>query len=313
MHRSIIYMYKSAKRTAGLRIESDHVNYDLRHLFSGAEIYRPTQRKKILRHEHAHNVYHVVLYIRGKGEFDYCGRTIAFEPGVLAVTAPGQTHMFGPYEPTDEEIEYWNYTFDMVDADNLALELSFAELLARWWGVSTGELDLTPRLLTTMEFQEMRTALNASMVLTDACESFPLPHETPTVLNLLAKLLHIFSRKEQQSRQRKADLRLRQAQTMIENDLQGRQTIADLAHAVGMSRAHFLRRFKAEFGVTPMHYSRHRRLSHALNLLESGENSFKEVAERVGFCDEFHFSKAFKAEFGESPSTFLHRSANFRV
>lgn len=312
MEESADSMYKSADRTAALRIVSDGVCHDLRHLFSGVEIYRPTARKKFQRREHVHDVYHVVLYLRGEGTFNCCGREIGYQPGVLALTGPGQPHLFGPYEPDEEETEYWSFTFDLVDAEGRPLTVSFVELLSRWWGVGESELDLTPRVLSRAELQRVRDALDHAVALKMMREMFPRPQEAATVLNLLAVLLGVFHCGNPE-RPGKVPPRLYQAAAMLDNDLRSRLSVADLAHAAAMSRAHFLRCFKQVFGETPMRRSRRRRLEHAVKMLEQEDCSLKEVAAATGFCDEFHFSKAFKAEFGECPSAFVHRLRRFRL
>jgi len=111
----------------------------------------------------------------------------------------------------------------------------------------------------------------------------------------------------------KVSPRLFQAAALLDDDLLGKWSVADLAHVAAMSRAHFLRSFKQVFGETPMRRSRRRRLEYAVKMLEQGGCSFKEVAAATGFCDEFHFSKAFKAEFEECPSIFLNRLRQFRL
>ena len=305
-------MYKSAERTAALRIVRDGVGYDLRHLFSGVEVYRPTARKKLQRQEHVHDVYHVVLFLRGEGIFNFRGREIGYRPGVLALTGPGQPHVFGPYEPEEEETEYWSFTFDLVDAEGRPLTYFFAELLSRWWGVEKGELDLTPRALSRAELQRVRDALDHAVALKMMREAFPRPQEAATVLDLLAVLLGV-CHSGNPERPGKVSPRLFQAAALLDDDLLGKWSVADLAHVAAMSRAHFLRSFKQVFGETPMRRSRRRRLEYAVKMLEQGGCSFKEVAAATGFCDEFHFSKAFKAEFEECPSIFLNRLRQFRL
>lgn len=60
--------------------------------------------------------------------------------------------------------------------------------------------------------------------------------------------------------------------------------------------------FKEETGESPINYLINLRLSKAKELLDSGELSIKEIAERVGYTDAYHFSKLFKKHFGYPPS-----------
>lgn len=306
-------MYKSAKRTRALRIRRNGADYDLRYLFSGVEIYPTVKQKRVLRKEHRHNVYHIVLYVRGNEMFNYCGREIDAAPGMLALTGPGQDHMFGYHEPFEIETEYRNFTFDMVDQAGRPLTVSFAELLATWWNVPVENLDLEPRVLTADELRELLPVLNRAISLAEKIESFPSPQEAPAVLSLLSCILKIVLCEKSVERDKKIDERLLKAVALLDGDIHGRLNVAWLARAVGMSRSHFLRSFKQAFGKTPGKHSRSRRLEYSQKMLEQDEASLKEIAETVGFCDEFHFSKAFKAEFGETPSAFRKRIANYRV
>ncbi len=313
MEASSIDMYKSAERTRALRICCNDSAYDLRYLVSRVETFPPVKHKKVLRKEHCHDVYHVVLYVRGNEMFNYCGREIDSAPGMLVLTGPGQSHMFGYHEPLESEVEYRNFTFDMIDEEGYSLTLSFAELLALWWNVPVENLDLTPRVLTAEELRELLPVLNSAIALVKELESFPAPEEAPAILALLSSLLRIFSCKEKGATGKRVDERLLKAVGILDRDIQGKMNVTSLARSVGMSRAHFLRCFKKAFGETPGRHSRRYRLDYSKKLLEHGENSFKEIAETVGFCDEFHFSKAFKAEFGETPSAFRKRIANYRT
>ena len=313
MEASSINMYESAKRTRALRVCCNDAAYDLRYLFSRVEIYPPVKHKKVLRKEHCHDVYHVVLYVRGNEMFNYCGREIDSAPGMLVLTGPGQSHMFGYHEPLESEVEYRNFTFDMIDEEGHSLTLSFAELLALWWNVPMENLDLSPRVLATDELRELLPVLNRAIASVKELESFPAPDEAPAILALFACLLKIFLHKGKDASGSRVDERLLKAIGILDRDIQGKLNITRLARSVGMSRAHFLRCFKKAFGETPGRHSRRYRLEYSKKLLEQGETSFKEIAETVGFCDEFHFSKAFKAEFGETPSAFRKRIENYRT
>lgn len=307
-------MYKSAIRTAALRIWTEEAAYDLRHLFSGVEIYRPPCKETpLIRKEHQHDLYHIVLYTRGRGIMNYCGEEISFEPGFLALTSPGQSHMFGPHDTCDSIVEYRNFTFDMPDAANRPLQVSFAELLASWWNVPARDINVVPHRLNQAEMKEFLPALDRAIELEIERECFPSPKDVPIVLELLSILLRISMRNNTSARERKIDERLLKARFLLENDLQGRLDVVSLAKAAGMSRAYFIRSFKSAFGKTPIHYSRQLRLFKARKMLEHGVLPGKAIAEANGFCDEFHLSKAFKAEFGESPTAFRRRVEFARI
>lgn len=79
--------------------------------------------------------------------------------------------------------------------------------------------------------------------------------------------------------------------------------LADLACAVGLSRAHLIRAFKAETGLSPHAWQVDRRFRAACRLLAAGEAP-AEVAATVGFCDQSHLNRVFKARMGVTPGMF---------
>ncbi len=76
---------------------------------------------------------------------------------------------------------------------------------------------------------------------------------------------------------------------------------AAVARAAGMSLSQFNRRFRAACGLSPKSYWQHCRLRLARGLLEEGDHSIKEVAERLGFANPYYFSRWFRQMQGEPP------------
>lgn len=68
---------------------------------------------------------------------------------------------------------------------------------------------------------------------------------------------------------------------------------------------------KKTVGMSLHQYLMHIRLLHAVELLEKGEHSISEVAEKVGFCDIYYFSHCFKKKMKETPSEYIKKSGYF--
>ncbi|MGI4861386.1 MAG: AraC family transcriptional regulator [Janthinobacterium lividum] len=97
------------------------------------------------------------------------------------------------------------------------------------------------------------------------------------------------------------DPRIGQALASMHGDLARRWTVADLAHACGMSRTSFAQRFKARVGVPPLDYLLRWRMAVAGALLKNSEKSIATVAASVGYASDTAFNSAFKRTIGESP------------
>ncbi|ART63235.1 AraC family transcriptional regulator [Kushneria marisflavi] len=77
-------------------------------------------------------------------------------------------------------------------------------------------------------------------------------------------------------------------------------SLARISEAATLSRYHFLRLFRAQFGMTPHQYVISCRIDAARGALESGATP-GEVALRYGFADHSHFNRRFKRIHGITP------------
>lgn len=78
-------------------------------------------------------------------------------------------------------------------------------------------------------------------------------------------------------------------------------TVANLAAAVGSSRAAFARRFAQQVGEPPIAFLTNWRLALAADLLRSSHATLAAVARHVGYATPFALSSAFKRAYGVSP------------
>jgi len=80
--------------------------------------------------------------------------------------------------------------------------------------------------------------------------------------------------------------------------------LARLAADAGLSYETFRKRFAAREGMPPARWRQLRRIDRAKSLLAESDASLAEIAERVGFCDQFFFSRQFKLVAGVTPGSF---------
>jgi AraC-like DNA-binding protein len=85
--------------------------------------------------------------------------------------------------------------------------------------------------------------------------------------------------------------------------------VESLAAVAGLSKFHFLRLFKATYGLTPGEYLSQRRIERAQDLLRATNLTVTEVCHAVGFTSLGSFSSRFRAVVGESPRDFQSRYA----
>jgi AraC-like DNA-binding protein len=86
-------------------------------------------------------------------------------------------------------------------------------------------------------------------------------------------------------------------------------TLNDLAKLASMSRAAFVRRFRALTGEAPLTYLARWRMAQAERMLRDTSLSVSEIATRVGYGSEFAFSKAFRRTRGVAPANYRKSAA----
>jgi AraC-like DNA-binding protein len=80
--------------------------------------------------------------------------------------------------------------------------------------------------------------------------------------------------------------------------------VEDMAHAAGLSRAHFSREFRRAFGESPHSYLLTRRLERAAALLRNTDRSVTDVCFSVGLQSVGSFTSSFTRTYGTSPTAY---------
>ena len=88
------------------------------------------------------------------------------------------------------------------------------------------------------------------------------------------------------------------------NDNKNELTNENYAKICGLSKYHFLRKFKARTGVTPHRYKISLIIEKAKDFLHNTDLEMSAIAEMLGFEDSLYFSRVFKKETGLTPKEF---------
>lgn len=105
----------------------------------------------------------------------------------------------------------------------------------------------------------------------------------------------------EESRLRRADDRLAQAEALLRAHLDRPLSAGDCADALFISPGYLRNLFHRAYGHGPMHRLLELRIVRAKELLAAGTLSVAEVATRCGFADPSHFSRAFSRLAGVPP------------
>jgi AraC-like DNA-binding protein len=80
--------------------------------------------------------------------------------------------------------------------------------------------------------------------------------------------------------------------------------VDDLAHAAGLSRAHFSREFRAAFGESPHSYLLTRRMERAAALLRTSDRAVADICFSVGLTSVGSFTTSLKRTYRVTPTAY---------
>ncbi len=95
-----------------------------------------------------------------------------------------------------------------------------------------------------------------------------------------------------------------EARAKIHMDYSRDWKVGEMARLVHLSPSRFYSLYKTVFGITPKADLQIIRLEHAKILLAENRYSVKEIAETVGYTNEYYFIRAFKHLTGKTPGKF---------
>ncbi len=140
-----------------------------------------------------------------------------------------------------------------------------------------------------------------SAVVSAAATGRPGPRARADVWTVLLRLGDVWSRRTRDYDGRREDLIVGAAMSWMEAHLAEPITIAQVAAAVGVSRSHLARQFRAVRGSTVVGYLRQRRVERARLLLVGTTLPIGTIAATCGFADLQALNKTCRAVLGVPP------------
>jgi AraC family transcriptional regulator len=81
------------------------------------------------------------------------------------------------------------------------------------------------------------------------------------------------------------------------------KAVGRIASALARDRVHFSRAFGRALGFRPAEYRSVRRVSIALTMIKTSDESLVDIALSCGYAHQSHMNRAFKALYGRTPSS----------
>jgi AraC family transcriptional regulator len=228
---------------------------------------------------HAHERPLITVVLGGGFEESGPGRAASCAPGSLILRPAGALHAdaIGRSGTHNLEIE--------LDGARLATSPSFARLADEpWWSPD-------PRLARLGH--EIQAELG---------------HEDddvrPLALEGLALELLAACARERRRPDRDDPRWLRRAEERLRASFREPPGLDALAAEAGVHPVHFVRAFRARFGMPPGEYVRRLKVDWAAGLLASTTRPLAEIALAAGFADQSHFTRVFRRKTGITPARY---------
>lgn len=228
------------------------------------------------------NTYVLVLSKHGEGRLTMDYTEYRLGEGAVHVAAPGQT--IGMTAEEGQEAEAYVIRFDIrsdaepeaefplrgeVPVHREAPTLVLCEIL---YGKSRSELR-TERLLAQAAFHELLCGVAANIR--------RLPDDPRAALE--------------------------RTKAYIDNHFNENLTIGKLARMADISAKYYVDLFKKTYGQSTIDYITEVRIRHAKRMMLQADARLREIAQQVGYSDEFYFSRKFKQQIGVAPTVYMKK------
>jgi AraC-like DNA-binding protein len=248
--------------------------------------YPNAYRHRMLRR--AHDNYLLIYCTAGSGELTTAEQNYSIGAGDLMLLPPGLAHSYRAAGGTPWTI-FWIHFNGLLGAsytDIIAMQGPVKSIGVSGPLIAQFEkiLSLRKRGLTLHNFIHIAGRIKA--LLTDIACSANTAH------SLEASALGIS-----------------QAIDQMHKNLQQDLDLDHLAALANLSKFHFIRRFRAATGHTPIQHFIHLKMEHACALLDSSDAAIKSVASSLGYNDPLYFSRQFKKIIGISPQEYRRSHA----
>jgi AraC family transcriptional regulator of arabinose operon len=95
---------------------------------------------------------------------------------------------------------------------------------------------------------------------------------------------------------------------MMQENLHANLTLNDFAKFSHLSVSHFSSLFRVRTGFSPVEYFNHLKIQHSCQSLAFTGKAIKEIADDLGFSDQYYFSRIFSRFMGIPPSEYRNRN-----
>jgi AraC-like DNA-binding protein len=252
-------------------------------------------------HSHPAGQYELHYFISGEGSFRNRGAVHPIEPGTLHVTPPATEHQIFATD-AKRPMTYYAVLVDALAGGATGDGPGVEELVGLLDGLAErrGPLGVgTSQRFFFADLLEKSASGKRALVLA-ACHG-------------LLSFLYSLDGGQAASRAPSDNAHVEKALAIMQGSIEGDLDLLALCERIQLSREHFVRLFSERMGMPPMRYYSRLKIEAARAMLSSTDLRVGDIADKLGFENQFNFARAFKRVSGMTPTeyraTCLQRAA----
>jgi AraC-like DNA-binding protein len=238
-------------------------------------------------HPHSHEEFSFGVIDAGEANYINRGNSYTIKSGDTVTINPNDVHSCNPIQGK------WSYRMLFINSDwirQLQSEMSGQKLSTYQPFINHYETDAA----YFNDFDQLfKQLMNQSNV---------LKAET-LLIDFLERCFYADRLRYHSAKLQHDSHRLQGVKELIIEQLGHQFSLDDLAQQAGLSRYHFLRCFKQQFGLSPHAYQLDKRIEKAKRLLQTGK-SIIDTSLALGFNDQSHFQRNFKKRLAVTPKQY---------
>lgn len=169
------------------------------------------------------------------------------------------------------------------------------------------------KVLPLNSMQEVKDSYQINYIFRKMVDSWndKLPgYEFMTKTLLQQLIFEVYRNKKRENHNYSVSLKVENIIKYMHDNINSKITLTELSDRVQLSPTYLSRAFKDNTGYSVIEFFNKIKIDKAKELIIEGNKKIKEVANEVGFNDEFYFSRIFKKIEGISPSEFYSKNVH---
>lgn len=232
----------------------------------------------------------LIFCTHGQGTVSSADESFTLERGSMALLPPNQEHTYYADDTNPWDIFWVHFSGELV-SEYLPREAAEGPTLMVQNRTDPQDMDLL-----MSQFWQMIQTFNAGF-------SYPAVFYASQVLGATLAYLLLHARTSQ-SQLTMGNAYITQAVQYIYDHLEDKISLRDITHSLGISASYLSRIFRQTVGMSVNQFIIDIKTKQASHYLLDSTLSISQIAQHLGYADQYYFSRLFKKTFGVSPQKY---------